>query len=58
MLMFIFYLPGLKFSGDDLSSTAKKIETYHKIIEATKFAYADRILLGDPAFEDVNQVLH
>lgn len=50
-------LKGLKFSGDDLSSTAKKIETYHKIIEATKFAYADRILLGDPAFEDVSQLL-
>lgn len=45
-------LKGLQFSGDDLSSTDRKVETYHKIIEAIKFAYADRYGLGDPLYEN------
>lgn len=45
-------LKGLKFSGDDLSSTDRKVEAYHKIIEAIKLAYADRYQLGDPSYEN------
>ena len=46
------YSAGLKFSGDDLSSTDRKVEAYHKIIEAIKLAYADRYQLGDPSYEN------
>lgn len=41
---------------EDRADKKKAILTYHRIIEAFKFGYAWRPLLGDMDFEDVTQV--
>ncbi|XP_048747538.2 glutathione hydrolase 1 proenzyme-like [Ostrea edulis] len=39
---------GYGFSPDSVSTTDKSIVTWHRIVEAMKFAYAKRSSLGDP----------
>lgn len=46
------FLAGYNMTPEDLSSTDRKVLTFHRIIEAFKFAYAKRTDLADEEFEE------
>ncbi|XP_025091562.1 LOW QUALITY PROTEIN: glutathione hydrolase 1 proenzyme-like [Pomacea canaliculata] len=59
VLGYIFnILSGYGFTPDSMSTTDKAVLTYHRIVEAMKFAYAKRSELGDPKFLNISQLVH
>ncbi|XP_072378971.1 glutathione hydrolase 1 proenzyme-like isoform X2 [Diabrotica undecimpunctata] len=49
-------LDGFNFTKESLVEVEKVLQTYHKIIETFKFAFAKRPELGDPNFVDIREV--
>lgn len=49
-------LKGYKFSPADLGDKKKETLTYHRIVEAFKFAYAQKTKEGDPDFIDKDKI--
>ena len=45
-----------KFTASDVADVNSRVKTYHRIIEAFKFAYAKRSSLGDEDFVDDKEV--
>ncbi|CAN0336380.1 unnamed protein product [Lampetra fluviatilis] len=50
-------LEGFHFSADSVSTAKEKALTYHRIVEAFKFAFAKRSELADPRFADVRDLV-
>lgn len=50
-------LNGYSFTSDNVSTTEKKILTFHRFAEAQRFTYAKRSFLGDPRFLNITDLI-
>ncbi|XP_070573061.1 glutathione hydrolase 1 proenzyme-like [Ptychodera flava] len=56
LMLILNILRGYNMNEDSVRDKESKILTYHRMVEAFKFAYAKRSLLGDMDYEDVADI--
>ena len=57
ILRFVASFPGYNMTAQDREGLNNSVLTYHRIVEAFKFAYAYRAQLGDHDFANVTEVM-
>ncbi|XP_022916451.1 glutathione hydrolase 1 proenzyme-like isoform X2 [Onthophagus taurus] len=58
LLCFILnILAGYNMTKESIEDTNSTVLTYHRVVEAFKYAYARRTELGDPKFNELTQVI-
>uniref|UniRef100_A0A4W3GK29 Gamma-glutamyltranspeptidase 1-like n=1 Tax=Callorhinchus milii TaxID=7868 RepID=A0A4W3GK29_CALMI len=50
-------LKGYHFSPESVSTAAKRALTSHRIVEAFKFAFAKRSMMGDPRYVNITELI-
>ena len=47
----------MEISAADLESPTTEAALWHNVVESFKFAYADRMMLSDPNFDEISRVM-
>lgn len=56
LLKIVTFPTGYNFTSESMNGLDNQVLTYHRIVEAFRFGYAKRTVLGDRNFLDITDV--